>query len=71
MWGSDWGENGYAKIMAQDKSTQLDFYAIGVAAYQETMAEAYARQDFMQQQRAAQQEEQEEGSDELNIDLDN
>jgi cathepsin B len=47
-WGSDWGENGYARILASDKSTQLDFYAIGVAAYPYTMAEYYAMQEEMQ-----------------------
>ena len=44
-WGEDWGEKGYARILASDKSTQLDFYAIGVAAYPYTMAEYYAMQE--------------------------
>ena len=32
-WGPDWGENCYMKVLASDKSSQLDFYAIGVAVY--------------------------------------
>jgi len=46
-WGADWGENGYFKVLASDKSTMLDFYAIGVAVYPYTMAEYYAMQDQM------------------------
>ena len=42
VWGEDWGENGFAKILAQDKSTMLDFFAIGVSAYPMTMSEYYA-----------------------------
>lgn len=48
VWGSDWGENGYAKVLAQDKSTGLDFYAIGVAPYPMTMGEYYAMQEQIQ-----------------------
>lgn len=40
-WGSDWGENGYAKILSNDKSTMLDFFAIGIATYPMTMGEFY------------------------------
>ena len=47
VWGSDWGENGYARILGQDKSTGLDFYAIGVAPYPMTMAEYYSMQEQM------------------------
>jgi cathepsin B len=46
-WGPDWGENGYVRILASDKSTQLDFFAIGVAAYPYTMAEYYTMQEQM------------------------
>lgn len=49
-WGEDWGENGYFKVLASDKSTQVDFYAIGVAIYPYTMAEYYAAQEQMNQQ---------------------
>ena len=42
-WGSDWGENGYAKI-ASSGETHLDFYAIGFAMYPKTMADYYAEQ---------------------------
>lgn len=45
VWGSDWGENGYARILTQDKSSGLDFYAIGVAAYPMTMADYYSMQE--------------------------
>jgi cathepsin B len=41
-WGADWGEDGYVRVLASDKSTGLDFYAIGVAVYPYTMAEYYA-----------------------------
>jgi cathepsin B len=47
VWGADWGENGYAKILGQDKSTMLDYYALGVAVYPMTMGEYYAMQDAM------------------------
>ena len=43
-WGSDWGENGYVHVLASDKSTQLDFFALGLAVYPYTMAEYYAQQ---------------------------
>jgi cathepsin B len=46
-WGEDWGENGYARILASDKSTQLDFFGIGAAAYPYTMAEYYTMQEEM------------------------
>lgn len=52
VWGSDWGENGYVKILTQDKSTQIDFYAIGLAVYPITMAEYYQMQE--EQMKAAQ-----------------
>ena len=45
VWGQDWGENGYGRILAQDKSTGLDFYAIGVAPYPMTMADYYQMQE--------------------------
>ena len=35
------------RILASDKSTQLDFFAIGVAAYPYTMAEYYTMQEQM------------------------
>ena len=52
VWGNDWGENGYVKVLAGDKSTQVDFFAIGLAVYPVTMAEYYELQE--QQYRAAQ-----------------
>ena len=45
VWGETWGEKGYAKIMGQDKSTMLDYFALGVAVYPMTMGEYYAMQD--------------------------
>ena len=51
-FGEDWGELGHARILVSDKSTQLDFFAIGVAAYPYTMAEYYAMQDQMGQKNA-------------------
>jgi C1A family cysteine protease len=45
-WGSDWGDNGFVKVLAQDKSTMLDFYAIGVAVYPMTMREYYIMQEY-------------------------
>ena len=47
-WGEDWGENGVVRVLASDKSTQLDFYGIGVAVYPYTMAEYYATQEELQ-----------------------
>jgi C1A family cysteine protease len=47
-WGEDWGENGYARISSSDKSTQIDFFGIGAAAYPYTMAEYYTMQEQMQ-----------------------
>lgn len=66
VWGSDWGENGYAKILANDKSTGLDFYAIGVAPYPMTMGEYYAMQEQMSYNQAQQPTEEEE----VSVDLD-
>jgi aminopeptidase C len=48
-WGEDWGEKGFAKILAQDKSTMIDFYAIGVATYPMTMADYYTMQETLHQ----------------------
>ncbi len=45
FWGQDWGEEGYARILTSDKSTMLDFYAIGTAVYPYTMADYYAMQE--------------------------
>lgn len=50
FWGPDWGENGYAKILSSDKSTNLDFYAIGVSIYPYTMADYYTMQELQQKQ---------------------
>jgi len=47
-WGSDWGEKGYVRVLASDKSTQLDFYAIGAAVYPYTMQQYYMMQEEMQ-----------------------
>ena len=69
-WGADWGENGYVKVLASDKSSQLDFYAIGVAVYPYSMAEYYA----MQEQMGKEQQEtgyQTEGEENVEVDLDN
>ena len=49
-WGEDWGENGVVRVLASDKSTQLDFYALGVAAYPYTMAEYYQMEEMRQKQ---------------------
>ncbi len=54
-FGNDWGEAGYFKVSATDKSTQLDFYAIGVAIYPYTLGEYYAMQEQMQQRQAGQE----------------
>jgi C1A family cysteine protease len=53
-WGSDWGEKGVVRILASDKSTQLDFFAVGVAVYPYTMAQYYAQQEELQNTNAAQ-----------------
>jgi len=50
-WGSDWGEDGYARISSRS-DTHLDLYAIGLQVFPFTMAEQY--QQYYQQQ--AQQE---------------
>ena len=42
-WGTDWGENGYARI-ASFGETSLDFYALSFAMYPLTMAEYYEQQ---------------------------
>lgn len=68
-WGADWGENGYFKVLASDKSTMLDFYAIGVAVYPYTMAEYYAMQDQMAAQQQQTGGEGLEGGEEA-VDLD-
>lgn len=44
-WGSDWGEDGIAKIWAGDKNFGMDQYALGVAVYPMTMAEYQVMQD--------------------------
>ena len=44
-WGSDWGEDGHYKAMMQDKSMQLDFYALGLAVYPMTLSEYYVMQE--------------------------
>jgi C1A family cysteine protease len=55
-WGPDWGEEGYFKVLASDKSTGLDFYGLGVATYPYTLAEYYAMQDQLQKTGAEGQE---------------
>lgn len=69
-WGADWGEDGYVRVLASDKSTQLDFYAIGVAVYPYTMAEYYASQEEIQKRQAAAAETTATSADETEIDLD-
>lgn len=66
-WGADWGENGYVRILASDKSTQLDFFALGVAVYPYTMAEYYTMQEEMNKRK---QDETTSTISEQEIDLD-
>lgn len=47
-WGSDWGEDGYARI-ASSGETSLDFYAISFAIYPKTMSEYYEEQQMRSQ----------------------
>lgn len=47
VWGEDWGEKEYANILAQDKSTMLDFFAIGPATYPMNMKEYYDMQEML------------------------
>lgn len=68
-WGEDWGDNGFVKILAQDKSTMLDFFAIGVAVYPMTMHEYYTMQSSMNTQRTP-QEDSSEPDEQDNVDLD-
>lgn len=42
-WGTDWGEEGYARISGNGE-TQLDFYALSFVMYPKTIAEYYAEQ---------------------------
>ena len=51
-WGEDWGEGGYVRMLSTDKSSQLDFFAIGVAVYPYTMAEYYTMNEEMQKNAA-------------------
>ncbi len=44
-FGADWGEDGFVRVLAQDKSTGLDSFALGVAVYPMTMAEYYDMQE--------------------------
>lgn len=46
-WGSDWGQDGYARI-ASSGETQLDFFAIGLAVHPQSMADYYAEQQARQ-----------------------
>ena len=62
-FGADWGELGYVRVLASDKSTQLDFFGLGVAVYPYTMAEYYSFQEEMQKRNA-------EAPEETEIDLD-
>lgn len=63
-FGEDWGELGTVRILASDKSTMLDFFAVGIAAYPYTMAEYYAMQDQMSAQPT------QGGEDDSTVDLD-
>lgn len=66
VWGEDWGEKGYVRIMAQDKSTQIDYFALGVATYPMTMGQYYEMQESLQQT----QVNTNIGEDEQKIDID-
>ena len=44
-WGSDWGENGYARILGKGES-QIDMYAIGMAALPYTLHDYYSMQNM-------------------------
>ena len=47
-FGADWGEDGFVRVLASDKSTQLDFFALGVAVYPYTMHQYYSYQEELQ-----------------------
>ena len=55
-FGEDWGEGGYVRVLASDKSTQLDFFAIGVAVYPYTMQQYYAFQELQRRDTQAETE---------------
>lgn len=46
-WGPTWGENGYGYYISNGESA-LDYFAIGLAAYPQTMGEYYAQQQQQQ-----------------------
>ncbi len=66
-WGSDWGENGFVRMLTADRNVQVDFYALGNAAYPMTMEQLYRMQAEMGQ--SQQQEEIEEGGEVIDMDL--
>lgn len=66
-WGSDWGENGYARI-ASGGDTTLDFYAISFAMYPKTLADYQMEQKLRQQMEMQQFESMSE--DDLEGDID-
>ena len=55
-WGPTWGDNGYGYVVSNGE-TQLDFFALGLAAYPMTMAEYYAAQAARKQQEEASTQE--------------
>lgn len=63
-WGTDWGEDGYAKIGSNGETT-LDFYALSFAVYPKTLAE-YQADEAAQRQQA----EEMQNGDELENDID-
>lgn len=45
-WGTDWGENGYVKMIGGRGDTQIDMYALGVAVHPYTMYDYQSAQNM-------------------------
>jgi len=45
-WGSDWGENGYAKMLGGRGDTQIDMYTLGVSVTPYTVYDFYSMQNM-------------------------